>query len=35
MPLITTTLNDGSPIPFGVSVFDSKGNNMGSVGHGG
>ncbi|WP_245956923.1 FimD/PapC C-terminal domain-containing protein [Edaphovirga cremea] len=30
--LITTTLSDGSPVPFGANVFDSKGNNVGMVG---
>ncbi|WP_114194230.1 fimbria/pilus outer membrane usher protein [Edaphovirga cremea] len=30
--LITTTLSDGGPVPFGASVFDSKGNNVGTVG---
>ncbi|WP_411753737.1 FimD/PapC C-terminal domain-containing protein [Serratia sp. (in: enterobacteria)] len=30
--LITTMLSDGSLVPFGASVFDSKGNNVGTVG---
>ena len=30
--LITATQNNGQPLPFGADVFDSKGNNVGSVG---
>lgn len=34
-PLLITSTLDGEPVPFGATVFDDKGNSMGSVGQGG
>ncbi|HGM5491314.1 TPA: fimbria/pilus outer membrane usher protein [Serratia fonticola] len=34
-PLLIMSSVDGSPVPFGANVIDSRGNNVGSVGQGG
>lgn len=34
-PILINATYQGEPVPFGADIFDSKGNNVGSVGQGG